>query len=60
MLAAGYRGVVATMWSIGDRYGPEIAEDFYSNLIADDKNGLSSDGAAVHFIMPHSRSDRGE
>ena len=32
MLAAGYRGVVATMWSIKDRYASEFAEDFYTNL----------------------------
>ena len=59
MLAAGYRGVIATMWSIEDCYGPGIAEDFYKHLIthgADDKNnlkGLSSDGAAhaLHYAM---------
>ena len=33
MLAAGYRGVVATMWSIKDMYAPQIAEDFYSHLL---------------------------
>jgi len=59
MLAAGYRGVVATMWSIKDRHGPGIAEDFYKHLIshgADDKmglEGLSSDGAAhaLHYAI---------
>jgi len=34
MLAAGYKGVVATMWSIRDRYGPEVAEEFYGHLFA--------------------------
>ena len=33
MLAAGYRSVVATMWSIKDRYGPVVAECFYKDLI---------------------------
>ncbi|KAF9532208.1 CHAT domain-containing protein [Crepidotus variabilis] len=33
MLAAGYRGVVATMWSIQDVHGPRIAETFYANLL---------------------------
>ena len=33
MLAAGYQGVIATMWSISDKHGPEVAENFYSNLI---------------------------
>jgi hypothetical protein len=64
MLAAGYRGVVATMWSIEDHYGPQIAEDFYKHLIIhhgeDDKKGsegLSSDGAAhaLHYAMQQVR-----
>ena len=33
MLAAGYRSVVATMWSIKDRHGPEVAMDFYAHLL---------------------------
>jgi CHAT domain-containing protein len=63
MLAAGYKGVVATMWSIEDRYGPGIAEDFYKHLIshgANDKKGfkgLSSDGAAhaLHYAIQQVR-----
>jgi len=63
MLAAGYRGVVATIWSIEDHYGPGIAEDFYKHLIthgADDKKclkGLSSDGAAyaLHYAIQQVR-----
>ena len=64
MLAAGYRGVVATMWSIEDRYGPGIAENFYKHLLShhgeNDKKGsegLSSDGAAhaLHYAMQQVR-----
>lgn len=33
MLAAGYHSVVGTMWSIEDRYGQFIAEEFYKNLL---------------------------
>jgi len=33
MLATGYRGVVATMWSIKDKHAPQIALDFYSHLL---------------------------
>ncbi|TEB28294.1 hypothetical protein FA13DRAFT_1775971 [Coprinellus micaceus] len=33
MLAAGYRRVVATMWGIGDKYAPKVAEDFYDYLL---------------------------
>jgi CHAT domain-containing protein len=52
MLAAGYRGVVATMWSIKDRYGPLVAEDFYRELRKHQTSGgskpegISSQGAA--------------
>ncbi|PPQ68743.1 hypothetical protein CVT25_012837 [Psilocybe cyanescens] len=57
MLAAGYRGVVATMWSIKDSFGPKFAEEFYKNLLsyeADrniDSKRLSADGAAhaLHY-----------
>jgi len=61
MLAAGYRSVVATMWSIEDQYGPGIAEDFYKHLmnhgVSDKKEGLSSDGAAraLHYAMQQVR-----
>jgi len=33
MLAAGYRSVVATMWSIKDQFGPIVAESFYKDLM---------------------------
>ena len=51
MLAAGYRGVVATMWSISDHHGPQVAEGFYASLLTHGaKSGrlsaLSSDDAA--------------
>ena len=63
MLAAGYRGVVATMWSIEDQYGPGIAVDFYKHLIshgADNNKSLeqlSSDGAAraLHYATQQIR-----
>lgn len=33
MLAAGYQGVVATVWSIKDEYTPQIAEAFYDFFV---------------------------
>ena len=33
MLAVGYQGVVATMWSIKDKYAPVVAESFYEYLM---------------------------
>ena len=56
MLAAGYRGVVATMWSISDQHGPQVAEDFYARLILQDLalkqlSSLNTDNAAraLHY-----------
>jgi len=50
MLAAGYRSVVATMWSIKDQYGPVVAESFYEDLMERGKifgkPGIDSNGAA--------------
>ena len=46
MLAAGYRSVVATMWSIPDKFGPAIAEPFYQNLLQSDNGKLNSVNAA--------------
>jgi CHAT domain-containing protein len=33
MLLAGYRGVVATMWSIQDDLAPEVADEFYRRIM---------------------------
>ena len=49
MMAAGYRSVVATMWSIGDKSAPEVAESFYTHLLSreGDHGGLGGERAAV-------------
>ncbi|KAF8159777.1 TPR-like protein [Crassisporium funariophilum] len=69
MLAAGYRGVVATMWSIKDRYGPMVAEHFYANLFSrgtpkiDGSGGfIHGDGAALalHRAAKHARGTLGD
>jgi CHAT domain-containing protein len=33
MLLAGYRGVVATMWSIQDDLAPEVTNEFYGHIM---------------------------
>ncbi|KAG8760119.1 hypothetical protein FRC14_004007 [Serendipita sp. 396] len=35
MLLAGYRSVVATMWSIEDALAPKVADEFYARLLRD-------------------------
>jgi CHAT domain-containing protein len=32
MLTAGYRGVIATMWSVGDEDAPKVARDVYGHI----------------------------
>ena len=47
MLAAGYRGVIGTMWSISDMHGPEFATEFYQYLLRENElGGLDSTRAA--------------
>ncbi|KAJ2935033.1 hypothetical protein H1R20_g2042, partial [Candolleomyces eurysporus] len=59
MLAAGYRGVVGTMWSIKDKYASEIAESFYDDLLtrsaaagAPDIDGRHA-GQSLHHAITH-------
>ncbi|KAF6760386.1 CHAT domain-containing protein [Ephemerocybe angulata] len=54
MLAAGYRRVVPTMWSIGDRHAPGVSFDFYHYLWKDKKDrfeGAKSAQALHHAIQ---------
>ena len=66
MLAAGYRSVVATMWSIKDQYGPVIAESFYKDLMergkTSGKPGLDSSSAAqaLHHAIQNVRDKLGD
>ena len=67
MLAAGYRGVVATMWSISDRHVAQVAEDFYARLISQNLerlpvSGVSTDNAAraLHYSTQKLRKQLGD
>ncbi|KAF6742242.1 CHAT domain-containing protein [Ephemerocybe angulata] len=55
MLAAGYRRVVATMWSIGDTPAQEVATDFYDFIIAQRKvdTGTAFDGTLSAHALHH-------
>jgi CHAT domain-containing protein len=47
MLAAGYRGVISTMWGISDMHGPQFAVEFYQYLLRENElGGLDSTQAA--------------
>jgi len=52
MLAAGYHGVVSTMWNISDVHGPEFATEFYKYLLMEKgSEGLDSTRAA--YALDH-------
>ena len=63
MLAAGYKSVVATMWSIPDNYGPLVAETFYKSLIdnientQDEKLNGTSAAYALHNTIQSLKSN---
>jgi CHAT domain-containing protein len=60
MLLAGYRGVVATMWSIRDDLAPEIADAFYAYLTSTEKHPDSRKAAkALHFSVQKLREKPG-
>ena len=57
MLALGYRGVVATLWSISDHHGPEIAQGFYQHLLDVRLGGAAGrrlDSTQAAYALSHS------
>ncbi|RXW14105.1 hypothetical protein EST38_g11749 [Candolleomyces aberdarensis] len=50
MLAAGFQGVVATMWSIRDRDAPQVAKDFYEYLLENSSEGGINSSLAAHAL----------
>ncbi|KAF9522166.1 CHAT domain-containing protein [Crepidotus variabilis] len=64
MMAAGYRSIVATMWSIQDRYGPMVADHFYDYLLDRETPESSRTPAhsayALHYAVRHIRSVAGD
>jgi CHAT domain-containing protein len=52
MLLAGYRGVVATMWSIRDDLAPEVADEFYRRIMEGNERPDSRKAAeALHYSV---------
>jgi CHAT domain-containing protein len=60
MLAAGYRTVISTMWSIQDEYGPEVAESFYSYLLKRRGEDSASAAHAIHHATQCLREKLGD
>jgi CHAT domain-containing protein len=60
MLLAGYRGVVATMWSIKDALAPELTDEFYRYILEDGRRPDSRKAAeALHFAVQKLRRKAG-
>ena len=55
MLAVGYQGVVATMWSIKDKYAPDVAGSFYEHLVEKGKDTGSPrlESAEAAYALHH-------
>jgi CHAT domain-containing protein len=51
MLLAGYRGVVATMWTIMDDDAPRVAADFYEHLFKTSPPDPTRAAEALHLAI---------
>lgn len=65
MLAVGFKGVVATMWSIGDADAPVIVEAYYKELLELRGTSVTTDGYtgaayALHEALGFLRAHVGE
>ncbi|KZT07983.1 uncharacterized protein LAESUDRAFT_650328 [Laetiporus sulphureus 93-53] len=52
---AGYRGVVATMWSIMDSDAPQVADDVYAHLFRDKQPDAADAAYALHIATKNLR-----
>jgi CHAT domain-containing protein len=60
MLLAGYRSVVATMWSIQDDLAPEVADEFYAHIMQSEERPDNRKAAeALHLSVQKLRRKPG-
>jgi CHAT domain-containing protein len=57
MLFAGYRGLIATMWSINDKDAPQIAEDVYREILKGGKPNRKEAARALHKAVKRLREE---
>jgi len=55
MFMAGYRSVIATMWSIKDEDGPQVAEDVYKRILKDGNPNRKEVAHALHDAVKRLR-----
>ncbi|KAJ7135825.1 CHAT domain-containing protein [Mycena epipterygia] len=51
MLSAGYRGVIATMWTIMDNDAPQVASDVYEHLLETSPPDSTRAAEALHLAI---------
>ena len=51
MLVVGFKGVIATMWSIGDEDAPTVAEAYYKKLIEPRNSGEVKVGTGAAYAL---------
>lgn len=59
MLAAGYRSVIATMWSIQDDDAPVVSAEVYRHLLQGSEPDSSQAAYALHYAIQHLRNKPG-
>lgn len=55
MFLAGYRGVIATMWSINDSDAPQVAKEVYRHILKDGKPTSQAAAYALHQAVEQLR-----
>ncbi|GAB1520442.1 hypothetical protein RhiTH_003517 [Rhizoctonia solani] len=60
MLMAGYRSVIASLWSVMDEDAPFVADKVYGRLLEDGKVGNGEAGRALHDAAAGLREKVGE
>lgn len=57
MLFAGFKGVVATLWSINDSDGPIVSEAFYKHLFRNECVDTRDAATALHLAVKQLRGN---
>jgi len=60
LMLAGYRGIIATMWSIKDTDGPVIADHVYEELFKDTEPDSTRAALALHCAVKLLRQQVGD
>jgi CHAT domain-containing protein len=60
MLAVGYRGVIATMWSIMDQDAPQVASEVYEHLFKTLPPDTTQAAKALHLAVQKLRTGPGK